>query len=72
MADGRCKVAWSLCCRPKFLGGLGISDLHRVGIALWVRWVWRACREGELVVRAEPAIMAFFHAAIVLSLGDGR
>ena len=39
VAGGRCKVAWSRVCMPKHLGGLGVSDLRRVGIALRVRWV---------------------------------
>jgi hypothetical protein len=42
----KCKVAWINVCRPKELGGLGISDLTRVGVALRVRWVWRDRRRG--------------------------
>jgi hypothetical protein len=35
VAGGKCKVAWPLVCRPKDLGGLGISDLRRTGVC-WV------------------------------------
>jgi len=34
VAGCRCRVAWTITCRPKELGGLGISDPRRTGIAL--------------------------------------
>ena len=37
---GRCKVAWKRVCRPLECGGLGVVDLHLLGIALRVRWCW--------------------------------
>jgi hypothetical protein len=37
VGGGKCKVAWEIVCRPKDLGGLGVSDLRRTGIALRVR-----------------------------------
>ncbi|GJM87830.1 hypothetical protein PR202_ga03824 [Eleusine coracana subsp. coracana] len=37
---GHCLVAWPKVTRPKELSGLGISDLHRLTIALCVRWPW--------------------------------
>ncbi|XP_066311432.1 uncharacterized protein [Miscanthus floridulus] len=33
-SGGKCKVAWEVVCRPRDLGGLGVSDLRRAGIAL--------------------------------------
>ena len=36
----RCKVAWTRVCRPLEYGGLGLADLHFMGIALRVRWCW--------------------------------
>ena len=33
-------VSWRRVCRPKQLGGLGIIDLHKHGIALRLRWEW--------------------------------
>jgi hypothetical protein len=40
VSEGRCKVAWQTVCRPRELGGLGVVDLRRVGVALRVRWPW--------------------------------
>ncbi|XP_073367942.1 uncharacterized protein [Aegilops tauschii subsp. strangulata] len=34
-----CLVSWARICRPLALGGLGIRDLHRTGIALCTRWL---------------------------------
>ncbi|WVZ88335.1 hypothetical protein U9M48_034869 [Paspalum notatum var. saurae] len=62
VAGGQCKVAWETCCRPKELGGLGISDLRRVGIALRVRWVWKDRREGRYPETKERSVLALFHA----------
>jgi hypothetical protein len=39
---GQCKVAWEIVCHPRELGGLGISDLRRAGVALRVRWECQA------------------------------
>jgi hypothetical protein len=35
-----CLVNWSMVCRLKELGGLGILDLNRFSIALRRRWFW--------------------------------
>jgi len=69
---GRCRVAWMTCSRPKQLGGLGISDLRRAGVALRVRWLWRERLEGCASAQADPAALALFRAAAVLNLGNGR
>jgi len=45
---GRCKVAWETVCRPRELGGLGVTDLRRAGIALKVQWEWQARSDGNL------------------------
>ena len=37
---GKCAVAWQRVCRLKQMGGLGVIDLHRHGIALRMRWEW--------------------------------
>uniref|UniRef100_A0A453T4E1 Reverse transcriptase zinc-binding domain-containing protein n=1 Tax=Aegilops tauschii subsp. strangulata TaxID=200361 RepID=A0A453T4E1_AEGTS len=37
---GCCIVSWQKVCRPLALGGLGIRDLHRTGVALRTRWLW--------------------------------
>jgi hypothetical protein len=68
-AGGRCKVAWVTVCRPKELGGLGISDLRRTGVALRVCWVWKDRRDGIAPRTKERAVLANFQAATVFSLG---
>jgi hypothetical protein len=37
---GQCRVNWAKVCRPTSMGGLGVQDLHRAGIALRTRWLW--------------------------------
>ena len=71
-AGGRCRVAWTVCCWPKELGGLGISDLRRVGIALRLRWVWRDRRASRMPVSRESVVLKLFQAATVLTLGNGE
>ncbi|GJN24006.1 hypothetical protein PR202_gb11710 [Eleusine coracana subsp. coracana] len=36
---GHCLIAWSKVTRPKELGGLGISDIHKLNMALRVHWL---------------------------------
>lgn len=37
---GKFMVAWTACCRPTDLGGLGIIDIKLAGFALQARWLW--------------------------------
>ena len=37
---GHCLVAWPTVTWPKDLGGLGISNLQYLNLALRVRWLW--------------------------------
>jgi hypothetical protein len=37
---GHCIIAWLTVCRPKELGGLGISDLKTLGWSLKMLWIW--------------------------------
>lgn len=37
---GKCVVSWPRVCRPKYLGGLGVMDLSKHGLALRLRWEW--------------------------------
>jgi hypothetical protein len=38
----KCAVAWVNTCYPKELGGLNIPNLHLIGMALQMRWLWFA------------------------------
>jgi hypothetical protein len=76
VAAGKCKVAWEVSCRPRELGGLGITDLRRAGVALRVCWQWQRRVGGHQAWRlllddSEPAVKAIFQAATTFSLGDG-
>jgi hypothetical protein len=71
VGGGRCKVAWETVCRPRDLGGLGVSDLRRAGIALRVCWEWKARTERWLGLgSSERSVVVVFQAATIFSLGN--
>jgi hypothetical protein len=77
VSGGRCKVAWKMVCKPRQLGGLGVVDLRRAGIALralweWKRWVDQNKNWGSLHKSNEKMVSAIFSAAIVSVLGSGE
>ena len=73
VSGGKCMVAWETVCRPRDLGGLGVSDLRRAGIALRVRWEWQARVERRPALASkEWAVIAVFQAATVFMLGNGE
>jgi hypothetical protein len=70
-------VAWRRVQRPLHLGGLGVLDLHLLGIALHVRWLWLHrvevdCPWAAMPVQADQQTMAFFRASTSFMLGDGE
>jgi hypothetical protein len=38
---GHCLVNWKRVCRPKNMGGLGITNLELFGRSLRLRWLWQ-------------------------------
>jgi hypothetical protein len=65
VAGGKCRVAWRTVSIPKELGGLGIIDLRRLGVALRLRWEWLRRTDPTrswhaLPSRPERALRAFF------------
>jgi hypothetical protein len=38
---GHCLVNWKKVCRPKDLGGLGVTNLEIFGRSLRLRWLWQ-------------------------------
>ena len=76
-SGGRCRVAWPVVCRPTDLGGLGVADLQRAGLALRLRWPWLRRTDTDrpwlgLPDKDEKASAEFFKAATVAAVGDGR
>jgi len=72
VAGGKCKVAWINVCRPKELGGLGIADLRRAGLALRVRWIWRDRKRGIVPPACERVALRLFQAATTFTVGNGE
>jgi hypothetical protein len=73
---GHCLIAWLKICRPKELGGLGISDLKILGWPLKMRWVWLQKTEpnhpwADFNINVPEQIKAFFAAAVYSEVGDG-
>ncbi|XP_073359559.1 uncharacterized protein [Aegilops tauschii subsp. strangulata] len=75
--SGHDPVNWQRVCRPLELGGLGIQNLHRQGIALRVRWLWLQRTDptrpwAHLYLPSDPDASAIFRASTFWDVGDGR
>ena len=62
--------------RPKELGGLGILDLERFGLALRVHWLWLGKTEPDKPWAAFPVTVhgnaqALFEAVVTTEVGNG-
>ena len=73
---GHCHVNWRRVCRPTPLGGLGVHDLERTGLALRLRWQWfsrtdsnRAWSGLDLQFSAQER--ALFFTSTFMIVGDG-
>jgi hypothetical protein len=71
---GHCLIAWPKVCRPKELGGLGISDLKTLGWSLKMCWVWLQKTEpdrpwADFNINIPEQIKAFFSAAVYSEVG---
>ena len=74
---GHCLIAWPKVTRPPDLGGLGISDLQKLGWALRLRWLWlQNTKPGKpwafFPVHSSPQVKAFFAAAIISEVSNGK
>lgn len=77
MHGGHCLVAWDTVCTPKEIGGIGLSNLRLLNLALRAHWPsmgrvmvdkpWR-----EFNIQVPPDSMALFRAAMKINLGDGE
>lgn len=77
MRNGHGPVHWQRVCRPLELGGLGIPDLHRQGVALRARWLWLQRTDPSkpwvhLHLPSDANTTAIFRASTSWSVGDGR
>ena len=68
---------WARVCHPTFLGGLGIRDLQRAGVALRTRWLWLQCTDASrpwshLRLPHDPAASQIFRASTSWEVRDGR
>ena len=73
---GHCLIAWPKVCRAKELGGLGISDLKSLCIALRVRWPWLKKSEpnkswASLPLQVSKDAECLLSLAIITEIGDG-
>jgi hypothetical protein len=75
---GKCLVAWSRIQRPLELGGLGILDIERMGIALLrLRWLWfrRTYPNrpwSKLPFSVDKCALALFDASLQIVHGNGK
>ena len=74
---GHCLLAWPKVTRPVFLGGLGISDLQKLGWALKLRWLWLQKTEPEKAwsffpIQAQHQVQSFFAMAVKTVIGNGK
>jgi len=74
---GHCMLAWPKVTRLVFLGGLGISDLQKLGWALKLRWLWLQKTEPEKAwsffpIQAQHQVQSFFAMAVKTVIGNGK
>jgi hypothetical protein len=74
---GHALVNWKTVCRPKVLGGLGMTDLERFGRALRLRWPWLQWTDplrtwGGSKLPCNEADMDLFRAATHITIGNGE
>jgi hypothetical protein len=72
-----CLVKWSLLCKPKELGGLGIHDLNRFGRVLHQWWFWYQWTDDSkpwqgLTLPCDEQDKALFQASTEINLGNRK
>jgi hypothetical protein len=63
-------------CRPISLGGLGVPDLERTGMALRLQWLWFSCTDTSrawhgLDLQFSEEEKSLFFASTTMTVGDG-
>jgi hypothetical protein len=74
---GHCHVNWRRVCRPISLGGLGIQDIERAGLALRLRWLWLSGTDDSrawsgLDLQFSIDEHALFFASTTMRIGNGQ
>jgi hypothetical protein len=74
---GHCHVNWSRVCRPLSLGGLGVQDIGRAGLALRLRWLWLSRTDdgrawSGLDLQFSEEERALFFASTTMRIGNGQ
>jgi hypothetical protein len=73
----KCLVAWQYIERPLHLGGLGVMNLKRLGMALCLRWMWFHRIDpsrpwSSLPITEDKCTTSFFNASLKITLGNGK
>lgn len=74
---GHCHVNWRRVARPISLGGLGVHDLERTGLALRLRWLWFSRTDDPrawsgLDLQFSTDERALFFASTYWTIGNGH
>lgn len=74
---GKCLVAWQKVCRPKQLGGLGVLDLQKHGLALRLRWEWLRRTDDArpwqgLPLSMDAQVQSAFNSLVHWKVGNGE
>ncbi|XBI06650.1 hypothetical protein VPH35_134643 [Triticum aestivum] len=76
VSAGKCVVSWQRVCKPKYLGGLGVMDLGKHGLALLLRWEWLRRTDSSrpwqgLNLTPDRNVQQAFNSLVKWKLGDG-
>lgn len=77
VSGGKCLISWKTVCRPKELGGLGITNVMAHGRALRMRWLWQSWTDNNkawagLELPIDSTVKALFNASVDFQLGNGE
>ena len=70
-------VNWRAVCRPRELGGLGITNIEAQSTTLRMRWLWQTWTEPEkpwlgLPLPTDERVRALFNASVKFHLGNDK
>ncbi|XP_071683201.1 uncharacterized protein [Lolium perenne] len=76
-SGGHCHVNWCTVSQPISLGGLGVRDMERAGLALRLRWLWYSRTDQDRTwsgfeLQFTQQDHCLFFASTFMIAGDGR